>query len=284
MSERLGASERTIVEILRAGAENAAAPLAARERVRAKLSARAGMLGLVASATVTAGSAGAAAGSAAATTGTVAVSAPSVVGLLKLLVVGMVLGASTGLGLRFVGQRPVAVAATGVVRGASPLSVLAEPAPRPAAVPNAVAATTVPRANAPLRAPEPPLVPTPELPAAPAPVPDETLAAQQALLDDARVALRRGDGEQALRALEAHRARFPRTAFEEERRVVEIRASLLLGNRVAARERARAFVESYPKSMLLPSLKGELQKAGLSDSETDSTLTPQYVGGGKETP
>jgi hypothetical protein len=120
---------------------------------------------------------------------------------------------------------------------------------------------------------EPRTNPSPELPSATATA--TGLAAQQALLDDARAALRRGDGGGALAALARHTAQFPSTVFEEEREAVEIKALVLTGNASEARARTERFAARFPKSLLTPSLRATTGAERSADFVTDPAASSQ---------
>ncbi|HEV8547607.1 MAG TPA: hypothetical protein VGQ57_01245 [Polyangiaceae bacterium] len=230
----------------------------------------------------TAAASGTAAGAPLAASGAAAL---GMTGLVKTLGFGMALGSVVGLGLhagyRVFGTPPAAVAA-----GVAPQRVTApNGAARRVTAPDVVApAGEQPPVAASSVAPEPPTEPLPEgsrldkarSPTAASPrmnpgpeLPGDGpaargtgLAEQQALLDQARAALRRGDGAAALDAVRQHLARFPRTAFEEEREAVAIKALVMLGAGDEARRRVAQFAQRYPKSLLLPALKAALGSRG----------------------
>jgi hypothetical protein len=81
------------------------------------------------------------------------------------------------------------------------------------------------------------------------------LAEQQALLDQARAALGKGDGRAALEAVRAHSARFPESVLAEEREAIGVKALASLGRRAEARTRLELFESRFPRSPLLPSLR-----------------------------
>jgi len=85
---------------------------------------------------------------------------------------------------------------------------------------------------------------------------ESTLREQQALLDQARLALGRGQSSTAMSALELHRARFATSVLAEERDALFIRALAASGNRGEARAQAQAFLARYPHSLLLPAIEG----------------------------
>jgi len=262
------AVEREIIDALRREA-SAPVPPERRARVAGRLAMGTGITGLATS--VAGAPAVAVAGASAAGGGTGAL---TLLGLTKTLLVGMGLGAGAGLGLH-VAFRPSAdvdpVPSVAVVAPVAPTTPAtgAEPTAAPAAPSRSEresereserVALVVPKA--PARAtravgapPEARMNPAPELPYGAAPQAAKGLAEQQALLDDARAALRRGDGQAALAALREHVARFPRTSFDEEREAVAIKALVLVGRRDEAREREAAFEQRFPASLLAPSLR-----------------------------
>jgi hypothetical protein len=270
--------ERAIIDALRADAEHEPPPAAARQRVAMRLSVSTGVLGLgtsVAGATTVATVAAAAPSSVpVGAASTAALAGATLTGLVKTFAVGVGLGASVGLGLH---------AATGsATRAAPPTETLGsraavstptvrssssgdESGARPTheietdsrGASTAAALADPPRKSAVARAH---VNPHPELPeASPSPPePSSGLAEQQALLDEARSALTRGEASRALDAIQRHVARFPDTVFEEERQAVVIRASLLLGRSAEARAQTERFVARFPSSLLLPSLRAAL--------------------------
>jgi hypothetical protein len=87
---------------------------------------------------------------------------------------------------------------------------------------------------------------------------DSELATDRALLDTARTAIARGDGDGALVALAKHEQRFPQSQFADEREVIAVQALVAAGRRDAAYERAKRFAAARPKSPLLPALESAL--------------------------
>jgi outer membrane protein assembly factor BamD (BamD/ComL family) len=83
---------------------------------------------------------------------------------------------------------------------------------------------------------------------------EASLAAQQALLDDARTAVARGDETAALRALELHARRYPDSVMVEEREALAIKAFVAKGKYAEARARGDRFRTRFPRSLLLPSI------------------------------
>jgi hypothetical protein len=78
---------------------------------------------------------------------------------------------------------------------------------------------------------------------------DVDLAPERALVDRARAALGRGQSSDALDALDAHAARFPRGRLSEEREALAVDALARAGRADSARARATAFHAKYPNSV-----------------------------------
>jgi hypothetical protein len=85
-----------------------------------------------------------------------------------------------------------------------------------------------------------------------------SLAAQQALLDQARAALARGDDDAALQTIELHRRRYPNSIMSEEREALAIKALVGRADYAEAKTRGARFREHYPRSLLLPSIEETL--------------------------
>jgi hypothetical protein len=84
------------------------------------------------------------------------------------------------------------------------------------------------------------------------------LAQERALLDVARTALGRGEGEETLTALGKHEKRYPNGQLAEEREAIGIQALLLLARYDEARARGGRFRQRYPGSVLLPAVEAAL--------------------------
>lgn len=97
-----------------------------------------------------------------------------------------------------------------------------------------------------------PPTPTPVLPAV-------DLERERVILEAAKVALARGDGDAALDAVHDHQKRFPDGALAEERDALEIQALVATGDRSAASARAARFRTKYPKSLFLPAVQATLE-------------------------
>ncbi|MBU8900829.1 outer membrane protein assembly factor BamD [Corallococcus sp. M34] len=134
----------------------------------------------------------------------------------------------------------------------SPPLAPAEPEP----VPSTASVPPRPPVPAPLK--PSPLASSRHEPVSP-PVAEPALTdAELALLDAAQRSLQRGDAAAALAELSTHATRFPNGALEQEREVLAIEALWRLGERHAARERARGFAQHFPTSSHLVRLQAIL--------------------------
>jgi len=278
MTENEDAVDQAIIDALRFDAE-APVPPERGHRVASRLAAGAGIMGLTTS--VAGASHAALSGGSAVATGL------TLVGLTKTLLVGMGFGAVAGLGLyaTFRSSAPassavhaplVAPAARAiaplrqepalVARAPEPVATASTP-DEPSAAPRLAPSTRGLRAN-----------PSPELPRDATPEKARSLAEQQALLDEARAALRRGDGNAALAALRSHIARFPETVFDEERQAVAIKALALVGQLDAARQREAAFERRFPASLLTASLRTAVGTSQAPRSVAGSASSGQTEG------
>lgn len=155
--------------------------------------------------------------------------------LVAALATGALLG---GVAVGFV--RPPRVvyvdrAAPAVVTTATPAEV---------SLPTVVRPTTTPSAD-----PSPP---------PPQPASASTLAAERAILDEARAALGRGDSAQALDRVDRHAREFPHGQLTEEREALAVQA-LANAHRVPeAVARGKRFEQSYPNSVLAPAVEAAL--------------------------
>ncbi len=114
--------------------------------------------------------------------------------------------------------------------------------------------TAVPSPPAPAASPVAPAAPPSPPRPAPAPAPDHAdrdLAGERILLERARSALARGNGEEALAALDQHARAYKTGKLAEEREALSIQALVTLGRRDDARERAARFRSEYPRSVFL---------------------------------
>lgn len=83
---------------------------------------------------------------------------------------------------------------------------------------------------------------------------DGSLGKERALIDTARTAVARGDGEGALATLTRHAHDFPRGRLAEEREWSTIQALVLGGRTNEAQARATTFRRLFPRSLMLPAL------------------------------
>jgi len=87
------------------------------------------------------------------------------------------------------------------------------------------------------------------------------------LIERARVALRRGTPDEALRTLMSHERRFPDGQLAEERDVLLVEAYLAAGDLKLARERLDHYTATYPNGL-------HKQRAAVAARELD-TRTPR---------
>lgn len=83
----------------------------------------------------------------------------------------------------------------------------------------------------------------------PAPSPGTASNPEALLIEHARVALRRGTPDEALRTLMSHERRFPDGQLAEERDVLLVEAYLVAGNLKLARERLDHYNATYPNGV-----------------------------------
>jgi hypothetical protein len=81
---------------------------------------------------------------------------------------------------------------------------------------------------------------------------DTSLAAERALIERARSALARGDGEGALSATAQHEREFAKGQLAEEREALAVQALASSGRVQEAAERGARFRKAFPTSLLLP--------------------------------
>ncbi|MGZ3440932.1 MAG: hypothetical protein ACXVDD_15515, partial [Polyangia bacterium] len=81
------------------------------------------------------------------------------------------------------------------------------------------------------------------------------LAAERALLADARAAMQASDAPRALALLDEHARRFAHGQLAEERDAMRVGAFWLAGDRDGARRRADEFARRHPDSLFLPSVE-----------------------------
>jgi hypothetical protein len=160
--------------------------------------------------------------------------------------------------------------ALGALGGAGVHALLQKPQPAPIAAP---APPIV--APAPIAAPAPPIAappapPEPQIPARrtvsspvrpTAPARDGELAAERALLEQARTALARGKPADALALLSRHEREFARGRLSEERQALTILSLAADHQMDAARSNAARFRREFPRSMLLRTIDAALETA-----------------------
>ena len=81
---------------------------------------------------------------------------------------------------------------------------------------------------------------------------DGDLSAERTIIERARSALARGDGEAALVAVAQHEREFAKGQLAEEREVVAVQALVTAGRVQEAAERGARFRKAFPNSLLLP--------------------------------
>ena len=91
--------------------------------------------------------------------------------------------------------------------------------------------------------------------------PGNSLAAERTLLDIARLAFGRGEGDEALAALARHERLFPNGQLAEEREALAVRSLVLTQRLDQARARAARFRRRYPASVMLPAVEAALDPA-----------------------
>lgn len=132
--------------------------------------------------------------------------------------------------------------------GAAPKVATAAVSPTPT-LPPPTPASAVLRANetSPAATATPPPV---ETVAQPTPISADALAAEVALIDQAKAALGTGDVAAALTSLDAHARQFPRGQLAEARAATRVRALCKAGRTAEAQTAADALHRTYPKSNL----------------------------------
>lgn len=117
----------------------------------------------------------------------------------------------------------------------------------------------------PAPAPSPPQSAPEEQPEAPAPQrhrshdESDDLAAEQRLIDAARMSLRGGEPSAALTQLDAHSRRYRRGQLAPERELLRVRALLRAGRRGEAEAVAASFLRRYPRHALRPAVEAALR-------------------------
>jgi hypothetical protein len=88
----------------------------------------------------------------------------------------------------------------------------------------------------------------------------DDLAAERALLADARAAMQSSDAARALAILDDHARRFAHGQLAEERDALRVAALWLAGDHAAARRHADEFARHHPDSLFLPSVERAIQE------------------------
>jgi hypothetical protein len=127
-------------------------------------------------------------------------------------------------------------------------------APAPAVAPSPSAAASVLE----FAPDEPARAPVPSNASSSASAPGQ-LAVERALLDVARTALGRGEGEECLAAVAKHEHRFPAGALAEEREAIAIQALILVKRFDDARSRGARFHRRFSGSVLMPAVDAALE-------------------------
>jgi hypothetical protein len=220
----------------------------ARERLETRLFMSAGVL--VAASAATAASTGTAAiagtdgAGAAATSVGRALAVGKIAGLVALVFGG---GIATGW---------IAKARTSSVAPAmtTTSAIEAPPAPVPPPTPSALEPRLLPDApSATVSAPKVARAVASVVPSA------DVDAAERSLLDQARRALREGEGERALDLVARHAHDFPKGSLVEEREVLRVNALVSVGRLDEARTRVEAFRRRFPASPFLPALDSQVR-------------------------
>jgi hypothetical protein len=239
MADKLPPQIEALVAAERAAADP---PDEARERVRARLRQSLGLSMGAAAVTVaaTAGTSGGATGKVS------AAGAKSLAPLGAKVIVAMLAGAGIGGAGFYVAHsrdsrpavRPAVIAPPSAPAVAPPTTAvlpMAEPAVAKLARPAPAAAAAANRVRPSVRM--------------------GGLAAEQALVGSARVALRDGNAAAALALIERHAHRFPAGQLAEERDSLRVRALAKSGDRIRAQASAQAFARRYPNSLFLSAVR-----------------------------
>jgi hypothetical protein len=102
--------------------------------------------------------------------------------------------------------------------------------------------------------------PHPRADSAPRSAPRSALAAEQALLDRARVALTRGLYPDALSAVRQHATQFPAGALSAERAGLEVLALSGSGASDEAKSAAKRYLERYPDGVMIDAVRAVLER------------------------
>lgn len=211
-----------------------------RARVRRALAARLGAVALGASASASLGGTAAAA----------ATTAKGSFGLvLKWVGVGALIG--VGAGTSYVAFKGASVETTAAIASNAPAASAKSPT---ASVPAARAVEPLPPIG---QLPEREATPQKKAvsPASAASAPGARVGEEAALLRKAHEALRAGNGDQAVRLLREHAARFPAGILSQERSAQLVAALCSLGRDGEARREAQLFLQRNPSSVLATTVR-----------------------------
>jgi hypothetical protein len=95
----------------------------------------------------------------------------------------------------------------------------------------------------------------------PATATDTALAGERSLLEQARMALARGEAQAALAALDGHARRYAHGQLVEEREALRVPVLMALGQTEQAKARAVEFNRRFPKSIFAPVVEAALKGA-----------------------
>jgi hypothetical protein len=87
-----------------------------------------------------------------------------------------------------------------------------------------------------------------------------SLASERTLIEMARNALARGNGEDALNALRQHKKAYPKGKFTEEREALTVLSLINLKRVDQARKKAALFKKRFPNSMFGKTIDGALKR------------------------
>lgn len=103
---------------------------------------------------------------------------------------------------------------------------------------------------------------------------EENLTREQQLLEQARMAIARGDAAAALRALADHEARFAKGELAEQRDAIYVQALVRVGRREEAATRAAMFRRQYPASIFRARVDAASPVAAASSPTASPGRTP----------
>jgi len=158
--------------------------------------------------------------------------------------------------------KALAVFAIGGLVGGGVVTAVRRPVDRVVYVERAAPAVSAVAPPPPVPSPKTEIVrPAPGVPVVPAPTAskhvaarsrDTDLAAERAIIERARSALARGDGQGALVSIAQHERAFARGQLVEEREVLAVQSLVTAGRVPEATARGARFRKAFPNSLLLP--------------------------------